>query len=60
MDTSIKELDGKKVQVIRKIDTSRHDSHFQRRVNTMGGLYLVKNIKTGDQLTAYGFELGIV
>ena len=45
------------VEVVSKIDTSRHDSRFRQRVEKYGGLYKVKNAATGEIYTAYGFEL---
>lgn len=53
----IVKLDNKDVKVVRKVDTSRHDSGFQRRIRDLNGLFIVER-ENGDTLTAYGVEIG--
>ena len=52
------EIDGGQFRVIEKVDTSRHDSRFQKRVAELNGLYKVEEVNTGKISVAYGIELG--
>lgn len=59
MNVKTYEVDDKTVELFCKIDTSNYDSHYQRRVKSLGGLYKVRDVESGTFFTAYGFELGI-
>ncbi|USH45081.1 hypothetical protein SEA_CAMERICO_85 [Gordonia phage Camerico] len=53
------DLDGKRVRVIRQVDVTAHDAGYRKRVNDLQGLFVVEEEVTGNQLTAYGCEIGM-
>lgn len=56
VEDKIYRINKKNCKLVKKIDTSRHDTGFQKRVKALEGLYMVRDIDTGDIYTAYGID----
>ncbi|ANA87323.1 hypothetical protein SEA_GIBBLES_85 [Gordonia phage Gibbles] len=53
------EFDGKQWKVISKIDTSRHDSRYQKRIADLNGLFVCSD-EFGNTTALYGTDIGYV
>ena len=56
----IVDVDGRRVKIIEQVDTSRHDSQFQRRVKAMNGLFKAEEIVSKNTYMVYGIDIGYV
>lgn len=56
----IVDVDGRRVKIIEQVDTSRHDSGFQKRVKAMNGLFKAEEIVSKNTYMVYGIDIGYV